>query len=65
MKTRTIPSYQEHLEQLKGNLTNMLPADALELFAADAEALQQQHTDILKLQVGEQVLTRRLLRVAP
>lgn len=48
-----IPSYQEGLKQLKGNLANMLPSDALEIFANDAQSLQQQHTSILKLQLGD------------
>ena len=54
MKTIEIPSYQEGLKEQQKSLASMLPADALEVFSKDAEALQEKHTDVLKLHVGEQ-----------
>ena len=53
MKEVAIPSYQEGLKELKENLSSMLPAEALEVFEADAEALQEEHSSILKLQEGD------------
>ena len=53
MNTTEIPSYQEGLKELRGNLSNMLPEEALNVFNKDAEALQEEHTDILKLNVGD------------
>lgn len=47
------PSYKEGLEELRGNLSQMLPAEALATFDADAEALQETHQSILKLNVGD------------
>lgn len=46
-------SYQENLKDLRDNLGNMLPKEALEVFDKDAESLQKNHNSILKLQVGE------------
>ncbi len=53
MKDVAIPSYKEGLKELKKNLSSMLPAEALEVFEADAEALQEEHSSILKLQEGD------------
>lgn len=53
MKKIALPSYQEGLKELTGNLSNMLPTDALEVFGADATALENEHTSILKLHVGD------------
>jgi peroxiredoxin len=48
-----IPSFAEGLKELRGNLSNMLPKEALEVFDKDAEALQENHTSILKLVAGD------------
>jgi len=56
MKDLAIPSYREGLKELTGNLSNMLPEDALQVFGADAEALQEEHTSVLKLNVGDEAL---------
>ena len=53
MKHIEIPSYQRSLKELKGNLSNMLPEDALQVFNTDAATLDQEHTAILKLQIGD------------
>jgi len=53
MKDLKTPSYQEGLKELRGNLSNMLPADALNIFDSDAAALQETHTSILKLHTGD------------
>ena len=47
------PSYKEGLKDLKSNLTNMLPTDALSVFDTDAEESEENFTDILKIQEGE------------
>ena len=52
-KVKNIASYQEGLKELRTNVANMLPAEALETFDLDAEALQKEHSSILKLQVGD------------
>ncbi|AZQ43496.1 peroxiredoxin family protein [Nonlabens ponticola] len=46
-------SYKEDLKTLRGNLTQMLPADALEVFDNDASQLQASQQSILKLQTGD------------
>ena len=46
-------SYQENLKDLRDNLGNMLPKEALAIFDNDAESLQVNHKSILKLQEGE------------
>ncbi|MEM9545320.1 MAG: peroxiredoxin-like family protein [Bacteroidota bacterium] len=48
------PSYQEGLEELRDNLTQMLPVDALNVFDADAEALQAKYHSVLKLNKGDE-----------
>ena len=48
-----IPSYRESLSELNENLSSMLPETALEVFGADAESLQNEHTSVLKLQIGD------------
>ena len=53
MNDLKVNSYQEGLKELRGNLSNMLPADALNAFDTDANALQTNHTSILKLNKGD------------
>ena len=53
MNDLKIPSYQTGLKELRDNLSNMLPAEALQVFDTDAEALQENYTSILKLQKGD------------
>lgn len=53
MKKIEIPSYQEDLKELKENLSKMLPEHALNVWNADAEALQQEQNSILKLKEGD------------
>lgn len=50
---KNLPSYQEGLKELKGNLSKMLPEEALGVFDTDAENLQKAHTAILKANVGD------------
>ena len=50
---KVLPSYQEGLKELRNNLSQMLPAEALDLFDNDAKTLQTTHQDILKVQVGD------------
>jgi len=52
-KKTQIPSYAEGLKELRANLSNMLPAEALQVFDKDANALQEKHTSILKLNKGD------------
>jgi len=53
MNTKQIPSYNEGLEALKSNLSEMLPSHALDVWNADAEELGKNHNSILKLQPGD------------
>lgn len=53
METTLTPSYSEALNELRGQLTTMLPAESLALFDADAAQLQQTHQNILKLNKGD------------
>ena len=53
MQTTTLPSYAEGLKELRKQLDDMLPADALIVFDRDAEALQKTHQGILKLKKGD------------
>lgn len=46
-------SYQENLKNLRDNLGNMLPKEALAVFDNDAQSLQENHNSILKLKAGE------------
>ena len=46
-------SYQENLQELRKNLSTMLPKEALIVFDADAQALERNHTAILKVNVGD------------
>ncbi len=46
-------SYQDNLKELRSNLGNMLPEDALKVFDNDAENLQTNHKAILKLGIGD------------
>ncbi len=52
--TISTPSYKDGLEELQGNLQQMLPANVLEQFDADAKQLAKTHRNILKLAVGDQ-----------
>lgn len=47
-----LPSYSEGLKTLQENLGKMLPAEALATFEKDANALENEHDSILKLQEG-------------
>ncbi|MEM9673210.1 MAG: peroxiredoxin-like family protein [Cyclobacteriaceae bacterium] len=51
--TKEVPSYTEELQELQGNLQKMLPAEALEVFDQDAQALQANYISILKLNRGD------------
>ena len=53
MEKRTIPSYKEGLKELREQLKEMLPSDALATFDNDAEQLESTHTSILKLNKGD------------
>ena len=46
-------TYQKGLNELRGNLSKMLPEEALGVFDTDAENLQKTHTTILKANVGD------------
>lgn len=48
-----VSTYQEGLSELRGNLSKMLPEEALGVFDTDAENLQKAHTAILKANVGD------------
>jgi len=50
---KVLPSYKEGLKELRNNLSQMLPAESLDLFDNDAETLETTHQDILKVQVGD------------
>lgn len=52
MNTTSI-SYQEKLTELRANLENMLPQEALSVFDDDAQNLQDQQSSIPKLQEGD------------
>jgi len=45
--------YKEGLAELRKNLGNMLPPEALSVFDTDAETLETTHQSILKLKVGD------------
>ncbi|WP_435624856.1 peroxiredoxin-like family protein [Flagellimonas sp.] len=47
------PSYQEGLNELRENLSNMLPKEALDVFDQDARELEHNHTSPLKLREGD------------
>lgn len=46
-------SYAEGLKELRTNLREILPADALSVFDNDATQLEKKHQSILKLQSGD------------
>ncbi|MEM6722427.1 MAG: peroxiredoxin-like family protein [Bacteroidota bacterium] len=54
MNNVQIPSYQEGLQTLRNQLSEMMPAEVLEVFDTDAAALQQNHVSPLQVQVGDQ-----------
>ena len=47
------PAYQEGLSELRANLSNMLPEEALHIFDTDAGQLEEEHTSPLKLASGD------------
>ncbi|QCW99429.1 AhpC/TSA family protein [Aggregatimonas sangjinii] len=49
----SLPTYQEALTNLRGNLGEMLPKEALDVFDNDAQNLQKEHQSILKVEVGD------------
>ncbi len=51
--TKNVPSYQEGLEQLSGQLAGMLPEESLKIFDHDARQLQEKYTSPLKLKAGD------------
>ncbi|OJJ21611.1 redoxin [marine bacterium AO1-C] len=51
--TTTIPSYKQDLQGLIAQLSEMLPAEALNTFNQDAQMLAETHTAPLKVKVGE------------
>lgn len=53
MEKRIIPSYKEGLNELKGQLKDMLPLNALATFDNDAEQLEKNQSSILKLNKGD------------
>jgi peroxiredoxin len=53
MKTEVIPSYKEGLDQLRGNLKQMLPPAALASFDAYGQKLGASLSNILKVKVGD------------
>jgi len=53
MKTEVIPSYKEGLDQLRGNLKQMLPPTALASFDAYGENLGGNLSKILKVKAGD------------
>jgi len=53
MKNRTTPSYKDGLNELRSQLNEMLPSDALATFDNDAKQLGNTHTSILKLNIGD------------
>lgn len=50
---KEIPSYKEGLKGLRDQLKEMMPAEVLSTFDNDADALQNTHKSILKLQKGD------------
>ncbi|MEL7001661.1 MAG: peroxiredoxin-like family protein [Bacteroidota bacterium] len=55
METKNaIPSYKDGLKELRSNLNNMLPPEALAKFDADAGQLEETHQNILKIGVNDQ-----------
>jgi len=48
-----IPSYVEGLKELRGNLSNMLPVEAIRVFDIDAEDLRSKYPSKLKLDKGD------------
>lgn len=50
---KVMHSYAEGLNELRNNLSQMLPAEALDLFDNDAKALHSTHQKILKVNIGD------------
>lgn len=48
-----ISSYTNEVKELRNNLVNMLPEQALEVFDQDAESLQKTYTSILQVNEGD------------
>lgn len=61
MNTQVIPSYKEGLKELKEKLSHTLPSDVFEVLNSDAERIGEEHTSILKLQVGDKAPNFTLL----
>ena len=53
MEKISIPSYKEGLNELRGQLKEMLPSNALTTFDNDATQLEKDHSSILKLNTGD------------
>lgn len=51
-----IPSYSEGLNQLRAELNNIIPKNALKIFDNDAEMLNETHISILKKNIGDQAI---------
>ena len=49
-----MPSYEEGVKELRSNLGKMLPTEALNTFDQDAQALETNYSNVLKLQPGDQ-----------
>jgi len=53
MEKISIPSYIEGLTELRDQLKEMLPSNALTTFDNDAAQLEKNHSSILKLNTGD------------
>lgn len=54
MSTQTqIPSYAEGLKELQENLGKLLPKKAIDVFNKDANALENTHQSVLRLNLGD------------
>lgn len=54
MEKKEIPSYKEGLNELREQLKNMLPSEALAIFDKDANHLEATHSSILQVSIGDQ-----------
>lgn len=53
MSDNSLPSYEEGLKELRGNLIGMLPAESLQVFDSDAVHLGGAFNQILKVGAGD------------
>lgn len=53
MATKSIPVYQEELQQLQLNIKTMIPQASLDIFSNDADTLAETYPSPLKLAVGD------------